>query len=247
MFSNLTKYGVGGIFIALMVLGAGCNSSPKNTPNTQPTPITSTTEKLPATNQTPTTTAPTKTTPSKIIETGYTTNGDMQYGFTGFTSPTGVVYTMPSQVASLLSGDEYAYTITSKIHPIDPANSNVIYLSASGNMHADTTDKIFADAYIYQYNLKTKELKEVFVEKNRSTSLSIVAREGTKIILSDSNFRNENSPGPCTSYWTMTSFKYFDLANQKKGLQDYQVPAEKLAAEKQKEQKCEASDVKELM
>lgn len=193
------------------------------------------------------------TTPSKIIETGYAVKAlyksylGENYNDVVFTAPDKTEYHATTEVVNkiLSIGTENTVGITTDLAISDPKNSKIIYFTTS--VQNSDYPGFESGNILYSYDLKTEKLHTMYSDVSKEYTLSTVAREGTKIILANFNFKDENSPGPCTSFWTMTSFKYFDLASPQKGLQTYNVPADKLTAEHQKEQKCEASDVKELM
>lgn len=181
-----------------------------------------------------------------INETGYAITGNEKEGFDGFVSPTGETFKVPQATAKRLNGDEFSETITSRVLPIDPANKDLIYLSTSLIIE-NRPNKVISSSTIYSYNLKTAQLKAVYGEKNKEYTLSTVGMDGTKAILLKRNIHDENSPGPCVSMWTTNRFAYFDTSEPQHGLRDYNVPEEKITAERQREKSCETSEIKELM
>jgi PBP1b-binding outer membrane lipoprotein LpoB len=123
---------------------------------------------------------------------------------------------------------------------IDEQNSDIIFISTASTDNSCTNK-------IYSYNLKTGDLVKFYSESaknfnlpNSSSCLALSASgmQGSKLILlhQDSNWTG----GRCTHIWSedQNNFLYIDLAEIKKGLKKFVVPAYKVKEESQLESQC---------
>ena len=111
-------------------------------------------------------------------------------------------------------------------------NSNLVCAStSSGTSLTSSTNKV------YSYDLKTKDLTEIYSE-SEARLLRTVGIEGDKLILMVDGI--DNSPGPCFSYWAnWEGFKSLDVKSPSSGLKDYTVPAYQIEKGLEEQSKCE--------
>ena len=127
--------------------------------------------------------------------------------------------------------------MTSLAVPVNPADADIVYFSAST---AYSQDAKYTNS-IYSYNLKTGELKELI---KREFTVGVdndlwrtVGREGTKILVMSDLI--DNSPGPCGSIWIDGyKFSYLGMVKPADGMKVYAVPQYKADEAQKEQQKC---------
>lgn len=168
------------------------------------------------------------------IESGYSLDDPREIIFV---SAGGETKTMADSAKKQLSDNDEK--ITSFDIPVDPDDSNIVFISTSTSWSGK-------DPYtnrIYKYDLDSGELKELVAKDFSMVTLGVlwrtIGREGSKVIVMNDGI--DNSPGPCFSIWAgWDSFSYLDIRNVSEGLKPYTVPQYKIDEDMQDQQKCSA-------
>lgn len=148
-------------------------------------------------------------------------------------SPQGATSSLPTAVEQKLRANNQV--LASFNLPVDPSNSNVVYLSTAQVLEEGGVRVLDR---VYRYNVQNHELTEIFKFETEGMVLRMIGRVDTNLIMLEQGF--DDSPGPCTSIWSSYSDSMRSLAmhNPAEGLQKFTVPAEKVQAGKQEEEQC---------
>jgi len=181
------------------------------------------------------------TAPAKLVNTAITgTAIEQSYSFShgepeGFTSLSrgNIIFMAKKAMARLYENEE---NITSFYTPEHPTNSDIIFISTSGDITGEWPDTIKSTNKIYSYDIKTDEVTELY-EEHENRLLRTMGMDGSKLVLMYDLI--DNSPGPCFSVWAdWESFGYLELADINSGLRPYTVPSYQVEIGKAEQEKC---------
>lgn len=180
------------------------------------------------------------TAPAKLVNTAINGNTvEQSYNFRhgereGFTSLSrgNIIYMAKKAMAKLYENEE---SITSFYTPEHPTNSDIIFISSSGDTSGEWPD-FKSTNKIYSYNIKTGEIVQLY-EEHEDRLLRTMGMDGSKLVLMYDII--DNSPGPCFSIWAdWESFGYLELADINSGLRPYTVPNYQVEISKAEQEKC---------
>lgn len=166
------------------------------------------------------------------IEQSYDFRRGQRDGFTSL-SRGNLIFMAKKAMARLYENEE---SITSIYAPEHPTNSDLIFISTSGETTGEWPYTIKSTNKIYTYNIKTGEITQLY-EEHENRSLRTMGMDGSKLVLMYE--RIDNSPGPCFSVWAdWKSFGYLELADISSGLRPYTVPSYQVEIGKAEQEKC---------
>jgi hypothetical protein len=117
--------------------------------------------------------------------------------------------------------------------PVHPKNKDLVYVSTMAVSGKNTPTSL-----VYEYNLKSRKVKQIFSEKNPARKLRIVGIDGNNLVLAQAK---QAIGGGCSSLWT-GQYTFVALDIQKpKTVKAYPVSAALKKLGESEEQACKQS------